>query len=91
MEMLHTLLNNGPKYLLEGAAVAVAAHYIPSRKMAMTELLILALTAALTFWLLDTFAPSIATGARFGAGFGIGAKTVGFPGGEHFCGGQEQH
>jgi hypothetical protein len=67
------------KYSLMGGAVALAAKYIPSRgQMEMQELLILALTTAAIFLVLDTFAPSVGMGARSGAGFGIGANTVGF-------------
>ena len=65
-------------YFVEGAAVAIAAHYIPSRKISMKELFILAVTAALTFFILDTFAPDVASGARMGSGWGIGASRVGF-------------
>jgi hypothetical protein len=37
------------------------------------------LTAAATFAILDIYAPSVGSGARTGAGFGIGATMVGFP------------
>jgi len=79
-DALAMFFKNLPKYLMEGAAVAVAAHYIPARKMSMLELIIVALTAALTFAVLDILAPAILPGAYMGAGFGIGAKMVGFPG-----------
>lgn len=67
------------KYLLEGIAVAVAAYYIPRRQVDMTEIMFIALSAAATFAILDIFAPSVGAGARKGAGFGIGATTVGWP------------
>jgi hypothetical protein len=86
--MINTLIKNSPKYFLEGAAVAIAAFYIPNRSMALTELLMLAITASLTFWLLDVFAPGVSQGARLGAGFGIGGKVVGF---ERFCGDKRGH
>jgi hypothetical protein len=76
---LELLLKNILKYLLEGIAVAVAAKYIPSREIAFNEVMMIAVTAALTFFLLDLFSPSIASGARMGAGFGVGANLVGFP------------
>ena len=60
------------KYLLEGAAVAVAAYYIPRRTADMREIAMIALTAAAVFAVLDTFAPAVSGGARQGAGFGIG-------------------
>ena len=40
---------------------------------------LLALTAAATFAILDTYIPSMGVSARSGAGFGIGAKLVGWP------------
>ena len=43
------------------------------------EILMIALTAAATFSILDTYVPSLAMGARSGAGFGIGANLVDFP------------
>ena len=60
------------KYLLEGAAVAVAAYYIPRRTANPREIAMIALTAAAVFAVLDTFAPAVSGGARQGAGFGIG-------------------
>ena len=59
------------KYLLEGLAVAVAAFYIP-KGLSLQEVGLIALTAAATFLVLDLFSPSVAAGARQGAGFGIG-------------------
>ena len=67
------------KYLLEGIAVAVAAYFIPRKKVEMAEIIFIALSAAATFAVLDIFAPKIGEGARKGAGFGIGANTVGWP------------
>ncbi len=69
------------KYAFEGVVVAVAAYFIPGRKMDVEEILIIALVAAATFAVLDLFAPSIGQSARMGAGFGMGANLVGFPGG----------
>ena len=76
--MLDLLVKNILKYLLEGIAVALAAKYIPSRGIEFNEVVMIAVTAALTFFILDMFSPSIAAGARMGTGFGIGAKQVGF-------------
>jgi hypothetical protein len=72
------------KYLLEGIAVAVAAYFIPRKKVEITEIIFIALSAAATFAVLDIFAPRVGEGARKGAGFGIGANTVGWPGLERF-------
>lgn len=69
------------KYLLEGIAVAVAAYFIPRKKVNVVEIIFIALSAAATFALLDLFAPKVGTSARQGAGFGIGANVVGWPSG----------
>ena len=76
---LQEILKRAIKYLIEGAAVAVAAYYIPRRKMGLEEITLIAITAAATFALLDMYAPSIAPHARQGTGFGIGANLAGFP------------
>jgi ABC-type Co2+ transport system permease subunit len=69
------------KYLVEGLMVAIAAYAIPKRSLNVEEICLLALTAAATFSILDTYIPSIGATTRSGAGFGIGANLVGFPGG----------
>jgi hypothetical protein len=69
------------KYLVEGLMVAIAAFAIPKRTLNLEEIAMIALTAAATFSILDTYIPSMAVNARSGAGFGIGANLVGFPGG----------
>ena len=69
------------KYLVEGLMVAIAAYAIPKRSLNLEEIALIALTAAATFSILDTYIPSIAVTARSGAGFGIGANLVNFPGG----------
>lgn len=66
------------KYLLEGSAVAVAAYLIPQKKADLREILLIALTAAAVFAVLDQFSPLVGAGARQGAGFGIGLPMVGF-------------
>ena len=67
------------KYLVEGLMVAIAAYAIPKRSLNIEEIILIALTAAATFSILDTYLPSMAVSARGGAGFGIGANLVGFP------------
>ena len=74
------LLKRAIKYLVEGLMVAIAAYAIPKGKgLSLDEVALIALTAAATFSILDTFVPSMGTSARTGAGFGIGANLVGFP------------
>jgi ABC-type Co2+ transport system permease subunit len=67
------------KYLVEGLMVAIVAFVIPQKPLKMEEIAIIALMAAATFSILDTFIPSMGVSARSGAGFGIGANLVGFP------------
>jgi|TARA_Y100001970_G_scaffold150370_1_gene184370 ABC-type Co2+ transport system permease subunit len=83
MEMLDfgELIKRAVKYLVEGLMVALAAYAIPKKALNMDEVALIALTAAATFSILDTYVPSMAVSARSGAGFGIGANLVGFPGG----------
>ena len=69
------------KYLVEGLMVAIAAYAIPKRSLNIEEIVLIALTAAATFSILDTYIPSMGVTARSGAGFGIGANLVRFPGG----------
>jgi ABC-type Co2+ transport system permease subunit len=69
------------KYLVEGLMVALAAFAIPKRSLNVEEIVLIALTAAATFSILDTYVPSMGVSARSGAGFGIGANLVRFPGG----------
>lgn len=67
------------KYIIEGIMVAIAAYVIPKQKLNIEEVVIIALSAAATFAVLDVFVPTMAASARGGAGFGIGANLVGFP------------
>ena len=68
------------KYLVEGGAVAAAAYYIPRKNMNIREIMIIAVTAAAVFAVLDLWAPQISGYARSGAGFGIGASLTGMTG-----------
>jgi len=67
------------KYLIEGLMVSIAAFAIPRRSLNLEEIALIALTAAATFAILDTYIPAMGVNARSGAGFGIGANLVGFP------------
>ena len=60
------------KYLVEGLMVAIAAYAIPKRSLNIEEIILIALTAAATFSILDTYIPTMGATARSGAGFGIG-------------------
>jgi hypothetical protein len=67
------------KYLIQGLMIAIVCFAVPKRSLNVEEIVFIALTAAATFSILDTYLPSIAVSARTGAGFGIGANLVGFP------------
>ena len=68
------------KYIVEDLMVAIAAYVFPRKKMNPDEILMIAVVASATFAILDMYAPEIGDTARKGAGFGIGASLVGFPG-----------
>jgi len=72
------ILKKAIKYLVEGLAVAFVAYYfIGKGKLNIQDIVLLGITAAFVFAILDTFSPTIALGARFGAGFGIGQGLFG--------------
>ena len=77
---LGELVKRAIKYLVEGIMVAIVASVVPKQQLKLEEVGLIALTAAATFSILDTYVPSMAVSARSGAGFGIGATLVGFPG-----------
>ena len=70
------LVKRAIKYLVEGLMVAIVAFVIPQKPLKMDEIAIIALMAAATFSILDTFVPTMGVSARSGAGFGIGAMLV---------------
>ena len=78
---LGELIKRAIKYLVEGIMVALAAFLVPDKKRSLNldEVALIALCAAATFSILDTYVPAIGVSARSGAGFGIGANLVGFP------------
>ena len=78
---INELIKRIIKYLIEGLMVAIAAFAIPKKNLNLEEIALIALTAAATFAILDTYIPAMGATARSGAGFGIGANLVGFPGG----------
>ena len=77
---VHMVVSRVIKYLVEGGAVALAAYYIPRKQMNLQEIVMIAITAAAVFAILDLYAPSVGLAARHGAGFGIGASQVGYTG-----------
>lgn len=74
---LRDIMKRAVKYLLEGLAVAFVAHYFTKGKLDAKEVIMLGVTAAFVFAILDTFSPTISLGARLGAGFGVGQTMFG--------------
>jgi hypothetical protein len=66
------------KYLVEGLMVAIACYAIPKQSLQLDEIMLLALVAASTFSILDTYIPTMGESARNGTGLGIGLKISGF-------------
>jgi ABC-type Co2+ transport system permease subunit len=67
------------KYLVEGLVVAIVAVLVPKKALNVEEIVIIALTAAATFSILDVFIPSMGSSVRQGAGLGVGFNLVKFP------------
>jgi ABC-type Co2+ transport system permease subunit len=66
------------KYLVLGFMIAITSYAIPKRSLNVEEIILISLTAAATFSILDTYIPSIGASARNGTGLGIGLKLSGF-------------
>ena len=62
------------KYLMEGLAVGLACYFT---KLKMDEIIIIAVTAAATFAILDMYTPQVSDAARLVTGFGIGSQFAG--------------
>lgn len=75
---MRQFLTNISKYFVEGLVVAVVAYYIPKKQTDLKSIVMIGVVAALTFAVLDFFAPAIGSSSRLGAGFGIGSNMVGF-------------
>ena len=74
------VLRRAAKYLVEGGAVALAAYLVPKSKLALGEIVMLAVTAAAVFAKLELYSPAIGASDRTGAGLSLGAGVVGgFP------------
>ncbi len=74
---LNELIKRAFKYIIHGLLLAIVAFSIPKQKLNIMEVLVIGLSAAATFSILDTFLPSIAAGARQGAGLAIGTGLGG--------------
>jgi hypothetical protein len=70
------VLRRAFKYIIEGLAVGLAC-WLTAPKLSIDEIVIIAVTAAATFAILDMYTPQVSTAARLGTGFGIGSKFAG--------------
>jgi hypothetical protein len=66
------------KYLMEGLVVGIVAAVLPSKQLSLQEIILLGLTAASIFAILDLVAPAIGTSARQGVGLGVGFNLMPF-------------
>jgi len=66
------LVKRAIKYLIEGLAVAVVALLIPKKSLNVEEIVIIALTAAAVFSILDVFIPAAGQSSRQGVGLASG-------------------
>ena len=65
------------KYLVEGIMVGIVAFAIPKKNLNIEEVVIIGLTAAATFAILDVFSPSIGAATRNGVGMSVGIGLTG--------------
>ena len=63
------------KYFMEGIAVGLACYF--TAKLNIDQIIIIAITAAVTFAILDMYTPQISNAARMGTGIGIGSQFTG--------------
>lgn len=71
------LVKRAIKYIIEGLAVALVALLIPRKQLNIEEIVIIALTAAAVFSILDVFIPSAGVTSRQGLGAVAGANLIG--------------
>lgn len=79
MSQLSEFVKLAIKYLIEGFVVAVVALLVPRKALQVEEIVVIALTAAAAFAVLDIFIPSMGSSMRQGAGLGLGFNLVKFP------------
>lgn len=75
--MFNEIIKKAIKYIVEGIIVALAAFVIPKQSLKVEEVTVIALTAAATLAVLDTFIPSMGVSSRQGAGLAIGTGLAG--------------
>ena len=76
LALIKTIISKVVKYLVEGLAVALAAYYIPKRKLELAEIAAIGVSAAAIFAIIDVFGPSLSDPVKTGMGLGIGVLAV---------------
>ena len=76
---LNEILMRVLKYVVEGLVVGLAVWLAARGRLNAVEIIMVGLTAAATFAVLDMYTPGVAMSARVGTGLGIGANIANFP------------
>lgn len=76
MSVVQKVISAVVKYFIEGLAVALAAYYLPKRKMSVMQVVAIGMGTAATFAAVDVLAPKLSEPVRIGAGLGIGLIVV---------------
>jgi len=66
------------KYLVEGIIVSLVAFLVVKKPLDLEDILILGLTAAAAFSIMDTYLPSMGQQLRQGTSLGLGLHLAGF-------------
>lgn len=74
---LNEFVKRAIKYLVEGIMVGIVAFAIPKKNLNIEEVIIIGLSAAATFAILDVFSPSIGAATRNGVGMSVGIGLTG--------------
>ena len=66
------------KYLILGLTIGLVAYLLPNKSLNFSEVILLSLTAAATFSVLDLLSPAISVSALQGVGLGVGFGLMPF-------------
>lgn len=66
------------KYLILGLTIGLVAYLLPNKSLNFSEVILLSLTAAATFSILDLLAPAVSVSALQGVGLGVGFGLMPF-------------